>query len=145
MRETGETGHDPQRVAKMHPGGGRLVPARRLLVMAVKWGIMSTARINRLFLAGAREASDAEVVAVASRDRAAAERYARDHGIDRAHGGYEAVLGDPEVEVVYISLPDALHLKWSVRALDAGKHVLCEKPLGRRAADVNAAFDVAKR
>jgi D-xylose 1-dehydrogenase (NADP+, D-xylono-1,5-lactone-forming) len=106
---------------------------------------MSTARINRLFLAGAGQASDVEVLAVASRDRVAAERYAREHGIPRAYAGYDALLADPDVEVVYISLPNSLHLEWTVRALQAGKHVLCEKPLGRRAADVASAFDVAER
>jgi predicted dehydrogenase len=84
-------------------------------------------------------------VAVASRDASAAEAYAREHEIPRAHGSYEALLADPEVEVVYISLPNSLHLPWAVRALQAGKHVLCEKPLSRRAADVEAAFDVAER
>jgi D-xylose 1-dehydrogenase (NADP+, D-xylono-1,5-lactone-forming) len=106
---------------------------------------MSTARINRLFLAGASEAPGVEVVAVASRNGAVADRYAREHGIERAHAGYEALLADPDVEVVYISLPNALHLEWTVRALEAGKHVLCEKPLGRRANDVIAAFEVAAR
>jgi D-xylose 1-dehydrogenase (NADP+, D-xylono-1,5-lactone-forming) len=106
---------------------------------------MSTAHINRLFLAGAREAAGVEVVAVASRDGKKAEGYAREHGLERAHGSYESLLADADVEVVYISLPNSLHLPWSVRALEAGKHVLCEKPLGRRAADVRAAFDVAER
>jgi xylose dehydrogenase (NAD/NADP) len=106
---------------------------------------MSTARINRLFLAGARQAAGVEVVAVASRDGKKAEGYAREHGIKRAHGSYESLLADADVEVVYISLPNSLHLAWTVRALEAGKHVLCEKPLGRRAADVRAAFDVAER
>jgi D-xylose 1-dehydrogenase (NADP+, D-xylono-1,5-lactone-forming) len=106
---------------------------------------MSTARINRLFLAGARQAAGVEVVAVASRDGKKAEGYAREHGIERAHGSYESLLADADVEVVYISLPNSLHLAWTVRALEAGKHVLCEKPLGRRAADVRAAFEVAER
>jgi predicted dehydrogenase len=113
--------------------------------MSVKWGIMSTARINRLFLAGARQADNVEIVAVASRDRGSAEHYAREHGIERAHGGYESLLRDPDVEVVYISLPNALHIEWSERALQAGKHVLCEKPLSRRAAEVERAFDLAER
>jgi xylose dehydrogenase (NAD/NADP) len=106
---------------------------------------MSTARINSLFLAGAREAADVDVVAVASRDREHAERYAREQGIGRAHGGYDALLADPEVDVVYISLPNSRHVEWTVRALEAGKHVLCEKPLGRLTADVEHAFDVAER
>ncbi len=106
---------------------------------------MSTAWINGLFLAGAREADGVEVLAVASREAKKAESYAREHGIERAHGSYESLLADPDVEVVYISLPNSLHLPWTVQALQAGKHVLCEKPLGRRAADVRAAFDVAER
>jgi D-xylose 1-dehydrogenase (NADP+, D-xylono-1,5-lactone-forming) len=110
-----------------------------------KWGIISTAHINRLVLAGARESERVEVVAVASRDQARAEAYARENGIERAHGSYEALLGDPEVEAVYISLPNAPHVEWSIRALEAGKHVLCEKPLGRHAEDVERAFDVADR
>jgi predicted dehydrogenase len=111
----------------------------------VKWGIISTARINRKFLAGARESPEVEVVAVGSRTREAGERFAREHGIERGHAGYEALLADPEVEAVYIPLPNSLHVQWTVRALRAGKHVLCEKPLARRAADAERAFDVAER
>jgi D-xylose 1-dehydrogenase (NADP+, D-xylono-1,5-lactone-forming) len=111
----------------------------------VSWGILSTARINDLLLAGAREAPNAEVVAVASRERSRAERYAHRQGIERAYGDYDSLLADPAVEVVYISLPNSLHVDWTVRALQAGKHVLCEKPLSRRAADVEKAFDVAER
>ena len=114
-------------------------------LMPVKWGILSTARINQLFLAGVRESTDVEVVAVASRTRDAAERFAQDHGIERAFGSYEALLADPEVEALYIPLPNSLHIDWSLRALEAGKHVLCEKPLSRRAEDVAQAFDVAER
>jgi xylose dehydrogenase (NAD/NADP) len=110
-----------------------------------KWGIISTAHINRLVLAGARKSDRVEVVAVASRDQGRAEAYARENGIERAHGSYEALLGDPEVEAVYISLPNAPHVEWSIRALEAGKHVLCEKPLSRHPEDVERAFDVADR
>ena len=113
--------------------------------MPVKWGIISTARINRLFLDGARQATGVEVVAVASRSQESAERFAQENGIGRALGSYEALLADPEVEVVYIPLPNSLHIEWTVRALQAGKHVLCEKPLSRRAAEVVHAFDVAER
>jgi xylose dehydrogenase (NAD/NADP) len=113
--------------------------------MGVKWGIMSTARIGRLFLAGASQAADTEVVAVASRDRARGEQFAKEHGIERTHDSYEALLADPEVEVVYVPLPNSLHLEWTLRALEAGKHVLCEKPLSRRAAPVQEAFGVADR
>src|SRR5690242_13624119 len=113
--------------------------------MPVNWGIMSTARINRLFIDGARQSADVEILAVASRDRDGAERYAREQGIERAHAGYDALLADPDVEAVYISLPNALHIEWTIHALEAGKHVLCEKPLSRRAAEVARAFDVAER
>jgi D-xylose 1-dehydrogenase (NADP+, D-xylono-1,5-lactone-forming) len=114
-------------------------------MVAVQWGIISTARINDQFLAGARQADNVEIAAVASRELQSAERYASEHGIARAHGGYDALLADSDVEAVYVSLPNSMHLEWTLRALRAGKHVLCEKPLGRRAADVSAAFDVAEQ
>src|SRR5438128_7022423 len=113
--------------------------------MTVAWGLLSTARINRPVLAGARESDRVEVIAVASRDAARAEAYAREHEIDRAYGRYGALLGDPDVDAVYISLPNSMHVEWTLRALAAGKHVLCEKPFSRRAADVEGAFDLAER
>ena len=112
---------------------------------AVRWGILSTARINDKLLAGARQAAGVEVVAVGSRDRARGEAFAAEHGIGRVHGSYEDLLADPDVEAVYIPLPNSLHVPWSIQALEAGKHVLCEKPLTRRAADAEAAFDAADR
>ncbi|HEX5781783.1 MAG TPA: Gfo/Idh/MocA family oxidoreductase, partial [Solirubrobacteraceae bacterium] len=111
----------------------------------MRWGILSTARINYNLLAGARLAENVEVVAVGSRDRERGEAFAAEHGIGRVHGSYEDLLADPDVEAVYIPLPNSLHVPWSVRALEAGKHVLCEKPLTRRAADAEAAFDAAER
>jgi D-xylose 1-dehydrogenase (NADP+, D-xylono-1,5-lactone-forming) len=112
---------------------------------AVRWGILSTARINAKLLAGARVATGVEVVAVGSRDRARGEAFAAEHGIARVHGSYEELLADDDVEAVYIPLPNSLHVPWSVRALEAGKHVLCEKPLTRRAAEAEEAFDAADR
>jgi xylose dehydrogenase (NAD/NADP) len=114
-------------------------------MFAVKWGIMSTAHINRLFQAGARGATGVEIFAVASRDRAHAQRYARENEIPAAFGSYDDLLADPDVEAVYIPLPNSMHVEWSVRALEAGKHVLCEKPLSRHRAEVERAFDVAER
>ncbi len=111
----------------------------------MRWGIVSTARINLKLLAGARLADNVDVVAVGSRDRERGEAFAAEHGIGRVHGSYEELLADPEVEAVYIPLPNSLHVPWSVRALEAGKHVLCEKPLARRVADAEAAFDAAER
>src|SRR5436190_310606 len=110
---------------------------------AVKWGIISTAHINRLVIPGAKASPKVGLVAVASRDNERGEAYAREWGIERAYGSYEALLEDPEIEAVYISLPNTLHVEWSVRALEAGKHVLCEKPLSRRPEEVEAAFDAA--
>jgi len=111
----------------------------------VRWGLLSTARINEAILNGAAQTDTTEVVAVASRDQARADVYAREHGIERAHGSYEALLQDDDVEVVYNSLPNSMHVEWSVRALEAGKHVLCEKPLDRRVEAVERAFDTADR
>jgi xylose dehydrogenase (NAD/NADP) len=111
----------------------------------VRWGVLSTARINEAILNGAAQTDTTDVVAVASRDQARADAYAREHGIERAHGSYEALLQDEDVEAVYNSLPNSMHVEWSVRALEAGKHVLCEKPLDRRVEAVERAFDAAER
>jgi D-xylose 1-dehydrogenase (NADP+, D-xylono-1,5-lactone-forming) len=112
---------------------------------AVKWGILSTAHINRKVIPAAHASEKAELLAVASRDLGRAESYAREWEIDRAYGSYEALLEDAEVEAVYISLPNSLHCEWSIRALEAGKHVLCEKPMSRHVGDVEAAFDAAEK
>ena len=112
--------------------------------MAVKWGILSTADINRKLLAGAAESDDVDVVAVGSRDLARAEEFAQTWGIERAYGSYEELLADPEVEAVYIPLPNTMHSEWSIKAVEAGKHVLCEKPFSKHIADVERAFDAAE-
>lgn len=112
--------------------------------MTLRVGLLSTANINRKLLGGARAAEGVEVVAVASRDGARAEAFASEHGITRAHGSYEALLADPEVDAVYVPLPNSLHVQWSIRALGAGKHVLAEKPLTRRPEEAQAAFDAAE-
>ena len=113
--------------------------------MGVTWGILSTADINRLVIPPAHESPKVDLAAVASRDRQRAEEYAREWEIPRAYGSYEALLADEEIEAVYISLPNNLHCEWSIKAVEAGKHVLCEKPLSRRAAEVEEAFDAAQR
>jgi xylose dehydrogenase (NAD/NADP) len=111
----------------------------------MKLGIISTADINRKVIPGAKASPKVDLLAVASRDQARAEAYAREWEIERAYGSYEGLLADPEVDAVYISLPNTLHCEWSIRALEAGKHVLCEKPLSRRSEEVEAAFDAAER
>jgi D-xylose 1-dehydrogenase (NADP+, D-xylono-1,5-lactone-forming) len=111
---------------------------------SLRLGILSTARINRRILPSARESELVEVAAVASRDAARGTAYAEQNGIPRAHEGYEPLLTDPEVDAVYIPLPNSLHVEWSRRALEAGKHVLCEKPLTDEPDDAEALFDLAK-
>jgi predicted dehydrogenase len=112
--------------------------------MSVQWGVLSTAHINAKFLAGVAQSDECDVLAVASRDADRAATYARQHGIERFYGSYDELLDDPDLEAVYISLPNSMHVDWTERALRKGKHVLCEKPLSRRTADVEAAFDVAE-
>ena len=111
----------------------------------VKWGIVSTADINRKVIPGAHASDRVDLVAVASRDRARAEAYAREWEIPRAYGSYGELLDDPEIEAVYISLPNTMHVEWSIKAMEAGKHVLCEKPFTRAPAEVEAAFDVSEQ
>jgi xylose dehydrogenase (NAD/NADP) len=112
--------------------------------MSVQWGVLSTAHINKKFLAGVARSDECDVLAVASRDADRAATYARENGIERSYGSYDELLDDPDLEAVYISLPNSMHVDWTKRALRKGKHVLCEKPLSRRTADVEAAFDVAE-
>ena len=113
--------------------------------MTVRLGLLSTARINGAILDAARETERVEVVSVASRDGAKAQAYAHEHGIARPHGSYEALLEDPEVDAVYISLPNGLHHEWTLQALAAGKHVLVEKPYSRSPQEVEEAWDAAER
>ena len=110
----------------------------------IGWGLLSTAAINRAILAAMPNSPRGAIVAVGSRDQARAEAYAAERNIPRAHGSYEALLADPEVQVVYISLPNSLHAEWTIKALEAGKHVLCEKPFALTLADVDAMFAAAQ-
>ena len=99
----------------------------------VRWGVLSTANINKKVVPATQAAARCEVVAIGSRDRARAEAAASEFGIARAHGSYEEVLADPEVDAVYNPLPNDLHERWTIAAAEAGKHVLCEKPLAMNA------------
>jgi predicted dehydrogenase len=110
-----------------------------------RWGILGTANIARAqFLPGLREAGGA-AAAVAGRDAARAERYARDNGIDRAVGGYQNLIDDPGIDALYIPLPNSLHAEWTLRALAAGKPVLCEKPLCGNLGDTLRVLDAARQ
>ncbi|HET7129184.1 MAG TPA: Gfo/Idh/MocA family oxidoreductase [Gaiellaceae bacterium] len=111
----------------------------------VRWGILSTADINRKVIPGAKASPKVELAGVASRTRGRAEQYASWWEIPQAYGSYEALLAADDIEAVYISLPNTLHCEWSIKALEAGKHVLCEKPLSRHPEEVAAAFDAADR
>ncbi len=115
------------------------------MTVKVRWGILGTANIAQAaFLPGLR-AAGGRAAAVAGRDAERTRRYAQQHGIERVHTGYEALLDDPLVDAVYVPLPNALHLPWVLRALEAGKPVLCEKPLGLTAADVDTMIDASRK
>jgi len=102
----------------------------------LRWGILSTAKIaDEKVIPGIRRAARCEIVAIGSRDGARGRAVAQRHGIPRVHGSYEALLADPDVDAVYIPVPNHLHGEWTLAAARAGKHVLCEKPLAMTAAD----------
>jgi predicted dehydrogenase len=95
----------------------------------IRWGLLSTARINNALISPIRQAERSELVAVASRNLEKARAYAQEKDIPKAYGSYEALLADPDIDVIYNSLPNGLHCEWTVKAAEAGKHVLCEKPI----------------
>ena len=95
----------------------------------IRWGLISTARINDALISPIQKSERSELYAVASRDAAKAQQYAQEKGVANAYGSYEAMLADPQVDAVYISLPNSLHCEWAVKAAEAGKHILCEKPM----------------
>jgi xylose dehydrogenase (NAD/NADP) len=103
----------------------------------MRWGILGAARINRSIIPALRAAAGHTLEAIASRDAERAAAYAGEWRIPRSFGGYEALLADPDIDAVYIPLPNHLHAEWAVRAADAGKHVLCEKPLALSVAEVD--------
>lgn len=102
---------------------------------SLRWGILSTARINGALIPAIRNARNGTLVAVASRDADRARAYADANGIPVSHGSYEDLLADPNIDAIYNPLPNSMHAEWSIRAAEAGKHVLCEKPLASNAAE----------
>jgi predicted dehydrogenase len=112
----------------------------------VRWGILSTAAIGaKKVIPGMQKGEWTEVTAIASRDRGKAEEAARKLGIAKAYGSYEELLADPQIEAIYNPLPNQLHVPWSIKAAEAGKHVLCEKPLSLTVAEARTLLAVQGR
>src|SRR5262245_29168027 len=106
-------------------------PDSGLTMQKIRWGILSTAKIGREKVIPATQRSElGSVVAIASRNLSLAKDVAAKLGIERAYGTYDELLSDPNVDAIYNPLPNHMHVSWSLRALEAGKHVLCEKPIG---------------
>jgi xylose dehydrogenase (NAD/NADP) len=110
----------------------------------LRWGLLGTARINRRVIPPLRASARNRLVAVASRDLERARAYAAEWGIERSWGSYEELVADPGIDVVYVPLPNHLHVEWTLRAVRAGKHVLCEKPLALQAEDVDRVATAAR-
>ena len=109
-------------------------------------GVLGAASITpTALLRPAREVEGVEVVAIAARDQARARKYAAKHEIPRVHASYDALLADPDIDAIYVPLPNALHCEWTLRALEAGKHVLCEKPLASNAVEAERMNEAAER
>src|SRR4051812_34724755 len=111
----------------------------------LRWGLLSTARINRSLIPAIRGAARSSLTTVASRTIDRAREYAAEWDIPRVHGSYEALLADPEIDVIYNPLPNHLHVEWTVKALNAGKHVLCEKPLALSVDEVDRVAAASRR
>jgi len=112
----------------------------------LRWGVLSTARIGvNKVIPGMQNGKLTEVTAIASRDLARAQKTAQTLGIPKAYGSYEELLADPEIDAVYNPLPNQLHVPWTARAAEAGKHVLCEKPLSLTVAEAKTLLDVRER
>src|SRR6185295_7908265 len=111
----------------------------------VRWGILGVARIAVNRTVPAMQAGEwCEVAGIASRDRARAQKAARELGIPKAYGSYEELLADPEIEAIYNPLPNHLHVPWSIKAAEAGKHVLCEKPIAMTVAEARTLLEKQK-
>lgn len=112
----------------------------------VRWGVLSTAKIGvTKVIPGMRRSPICEIAAIGSRTLAAAEQAAGTLGIPRAYGSYEALLADPDLDAIYNPLPNHLHVPWTVKAMEAGKHVLCEKPIALSATEAALLLDARAR
>ena len=104
----------------------------------LRWGLLSTARINRAVIKPLRASKRNILSAVASRSSSKVEEYAKEWNIERTFDSYEAMLTDPDIDVIYNSLPNHMHAEWTIKAMQAGKHVLCEKPMALTVAELDA-------
>ena len=111
----------------------------------LRWGIVGTGKIAAAFARALDHTDTGDLVAVASRTEANAERFGEAHGVGRRHASYEALVDDPSVHAVYISTPHPMHAEWAIKCAEAGKHVLCEKPMTLNAADTMAVVEAARR
>ena len=111
----------------------------------LRWGLLSTARINKALFPPLRMSPRNTMSAVASRDLSRAQAYAKEHNIPRAFGSYEEMLADPDIDVIYNPLPNGMHPEWTVKAAQAGKHILCEKPLANTVDEVDEITEAAKK
>jgi len=111
----------------------------------LNWGLLSTANINRALIPPLQVSKRNHLLAVGSRSQESADAYAKENQIDRAYGSYEALLADPDIDVIYNPLPNHLHAEWTIKAIEAGKHVLCEKPLALSVDEVDAIKAAAQK
>ena len=111
----------------------------------LRWGIIGTGKIAVAFAQALEHTDTGDLVAVASRTEANAERFGETYGVERRHGCYEALVNDPGVDAVYVSTPHPMHAEWAIRCAEAGKHVLCEKPMTLNEADTMAVVEAARR
>lgn len=109
----------------------------------VRWGMLSTSSIGHVMAQAIRESNNSELAAVAGRYAKRSKDYADELGVPRSYGSYEELLADPNIDAVYVPLPISFHAEWTIKALNAGKHVLCEKPLASSVAEISKIFDAA--
>jgi D-xylose 1-dehydrogenase (NADP+, D-xylono-1,5-lactone-forming) len=111
----------------------------------LKWGLLSTAQINQALIPPIKNSERNQLLGVASRELDKAKAYAKKWDIPQSFGSYDAMLADPEIDVVYISLPNSMHAEWTIKAAQSGKHVLCEKPLAMTVNEVDRVREAADR
>ncbi len=111
----------------------------------LRWGLLSTARINRALIEPLKSSNKSSLITVASRTSEKAEEFSKVWGIPHFHSSYEDLLSDPEIDVIYNSLPNSMHAEWSIKAMEMGKHVLCEKPIATSIEEMDSIISIAKK